>query len=143
MKETTWSPDTCSNPACRLVYEWDETLPSDQRIHTFKRAEAICSSHQPLPDHSIVYNTALSDNRRKNLTEGWMLQNLTSVLGQTNPDGVIIWKNGVTYNWSWSGLGDTRVLTISITGINLTTNQKNQIRTFCDSTFGLGKVIIQ
>lgn len=142
IKETVWHPDTCENPSCILVYSWDTDLPDNLRVHSFVRADRICSAHQGVWTESEAYNKALDHNQRKNKTEGWMLANLTSLLADTNANGSFTWKQGITFNWSFSGVGDARVLTISITGVNLNTNQKNQIQSFCNSTFGVGKVVV-
>lgn len=139
MKETVWSPDTCG---CRLVYEWDETLPDTSRVHTFKRAEVICSFHQGMVDNKTSYDSALDHNQRKNKVEGALLSQLTSVLADTNPEGSLVWKNGIKFNWSFSGNGDSRVLTISVSGITLTTNQKNIIQNWCNTNLGTGKVLV-
>ena len=103
MKVTTWSPDTCD---CKLQYEWDETLPDNIRVHIFKQALFTCPFHSVFLIPLESYNSALDHNQRKNKTEGWILQNLTSQTGTTNPDGSIVWKEGVTFNWSFSGTGE-------------------------------------
>jgi hypothetical protein len=49
-------------------------------------------------------------------------------------------KNNITYDFSWSGTAPDRVLNISFTGITLTNQQKNTIRTVLNNRFGIGKV---
>lgn len=138
--ETRCSFDTCE---CKLIYELDLSLPDNQKISTFKTAEVICSFHQGMINDQAANNAAIGQNRRKTAVEVWLLQNLASQLADVAPDGTINWKDGIKFNWSFSGIGNDRVLTISVTGFTLTINQKNQIKTFCDSTFGSGKVIVQ
>lgn len=140
MNSVKWSPDTCQ---CVLFYEWDPTKPADQRTHTFTKVEKVCQFHQGLTD-SEIYTHVVDNNQRKNKLEGFILQNLTSALAQTDPEsGVLVWKDGISFNWSFSGTTDSRVLTISISGVNLTNNQKNTIQNWCNTTFGTGKVILQ
>jgi len=141
IKETVWHPDTCTNPSCIMVYSWDTDLPDNLRVHTFVRADRICSVHQSLLTESLAYTTALGDNQRKNKVDGLLRDNITSIV-DTALDGTKTYKNGISFNWSFSGDGANRVLTVSISGANLTNNQKNTIQNLADTLFGVGKVIV-
>ena len=140
----TWEPDTCQNPRCIIEYTWDDAVPDTSRVHTYKSTIRTCPIHQGLVG-SNHFAVVLPENQRKNQVRSWMLENLATFSQTiTNPDGTTYKteKAGVTYNWSFTGINDQRVLTISVTGITLTTNQKNSIKTFCDATFGVGKVVV-
>jgi hypothetical protein len=73
--------------------------------------------------------------------EGFSLNlhtNKTGSDGKTHVD----FKDGVLMNAEYTGSGKTRVLAISVTGSNLTSNQKTTLKNFCDTKFGSGKVIV-
>lgn len=65
LNETTWSPDTCG---CVIVYEWDDSLPSEERIHTFKRADKVCAAHLSGSPNKMA--VVLEENQRKNIVFG-------------------------------------------------------------------------
>ena len=138
---TQWSPDTCD---CIIQYDWDADLPADQRVHTASKSIRKCSFHSAVADLTPHFNVLMDENPRKNQTLQAALENLTSQLGTTDPStGALVLKNGITFNWSFSGSGSTRVLTVSFSGVTLTTNQKNTLQTFLNNKFGTGKVIVQ
>ena len=58
------------------------------------------------------------------------------------PDGSKQFKKGVNISWAWSGLPPDRVLTITVTGTTLTTQQKNAIQNRLNSRFGTGKITV-
>lgn len=64
MKTTKWSPDTCD---CVIEYEWDETLPAEERTHTQKSIEP-CEHHAHMDD-------VLVENRGKNQAMAVMEEN--------------------------------------------------------------------
>lgn len=139
MNETRWRPDTCS---CVYVYEWDPLLSVEQRVHTLKTVENVCSFHSGYGTNQLKYDNALENNRRKNYTDQTFRETLSSVLATTDSSGNLVWKNGITLNWSFSGTGDSRVLNVSVSGVILTTNQKNTLQNACNTKFGVGKVIV-
>lgn len=55
MKITKWSPDTCD---CVIEYEWDETLPIDEIVHT-QKSITTCEHHSHMDD-------VVSENQNKN-----------------------------------------------------------------------------
>jgi hypothetical protein len=136
-KITRYSPDTCS---CVIEYSWDDTLSETNRVHTLSTYVNKCSAHTSL-NNTQAWNAVFEENPRKNLSLGECLANGPSALFDTI-DGTRQLKNGISFNWSWSGTAPDRVLTISFTGISLTTNQKNTIQTFLNNKFGANKVII-
>lgn len=138
---TSWSPDTCN---CIIEYTWDADTPEDGRIHTASKSVRKCSAHSSIADLTQHFNTLMDENPRKNLTLQTALENLTSQLAATDPaSGTLVLKNNITFNWSFSGTAPNRVLTISFTGVTLTTNQKNTLQNFLNTKFGIGKVIVQ
>jgi len=133
---TKWSPDTCS---CVIDYSWDNSVPADQRTHTLSSISK-CSFHNSLSDIA-AYNTVTEENPRKNIAYQLILDNGPAALSDLI-DGTRQLKAGITINLTWSGTAPNRVVTISYTGITLTTNQKNSIQTFLNNRFGAGKVLI-
>ena len=135
---TRWRPDTCS---CIVEYTWDDEVPAEQRTHTVSNYIKTCDFHLQLPDNDQKWNTVKEENQRKNLT---LLETLTNGPAALSDlvEGSLQLKQNVTYNFSWSGTAPNRVLTISFTGINLTTQQRNAIQNFLNNKFGVGKVII-
>jgi hypothetical protein len=57
-------------------------------------------------------------------------------------NGSRTFKKGITATWSWSGTAPNRLMTITVTGIVLTTNQKNAIQTKLNERFGINNVTI-
>ena len=142
MKTTRWSPDTC---ACVMEYEWDETLPVDARMHAIKNVVNVCSFHSSAAsDKSAHFSLVIDENSRKNKIYGQLLNvsNITEILTQDDGSQVVQLKKGITFNWSWSGTGSSRIVTISVTGVNLSTAQKNSLQSWCDSNLGAGKAAI-
>ena len=138
IKTTTWHPDTCN---CEISYSWDNTLSEENRVHTFSHVDNKCSAHQSLSDQQI-YDTISEENPRKNITLERCLTSGPSALYDTNPDGSRKLKTTLGFNFSWSGTAPNRVLTVSFTGVSLTTTQKNTIQSALNTRFGSGKVLI-
>lgn len=142
MNVTRWSPDTCK---CVFEYEWDSDLSADSRVHTLKNVVNACSEHQILKNNSANhYAGVLDENVRKNKVHGQLLtvSSLSEIF--TNEDGSesLVFKKGIGFNFSWTGLNENRVLNISIFGINLTNQQKTSVQAWCNTNLGVGKVVI-
>jgi len=135
---TRWSPDTCS---CIIEYSWDSTEPESTRTHTLSNFVNVCSFHSGLANNTTRWNTVLEENPRKNIAYQLILDNGPAGLSDI-VDGSKQLKNGITINTLWSGTAPNRVLTITVTGLTLTQNQKNSIQTFLNNRFGAGKVLI-
>ena len=135
---TRYSPDTCD---CSLEYDWDSTDPETNRTHTLKRFVNVCSAHQGLGNDTARWNAVFEENPRKNTAHQLILDNGPTALSDLI-DGTRQLKANIAITFTWSGTAPDRVLTISYTGITLTTNQKNSIQTFLNSRFGVGKVLI-
>lgn len=136
MKRTTiWKPDTCK---CVIEYEWDDTLPENERIHEIKTIKEKCEAHQ-LDSDEEVFTTVEEENRRKNKTIDMIYQNGgKKVLTQAEKEQVAffmkvsgnegevpneIWEPSVKHNWHFD---KNRKLIVSVDG--LTTIKKNIIR---------------
>ena len=63
IKVTTWRPDTCD---CVLSYEWDDTVPQEQRVHIIKRIDSACADHQGEIDKKVHFEKVLKENVGKN-----------------------------------------------------------------------------
>jgi len=132
---TQWTPDTCANPPCIFQY-------TDDGNATLTNTVRKCSRHSAQSD-SAAYTNVKEENQRKNISYQFVLDNSpTTALFDTQPDGTKTLKNGITFSWSWSGTPPNTVLTITYTGISLTTTQKNTIQSALNTRFGSGKVLI-
>ena len=136
IKTTRFSPDTCN---CVIDYTWDDTLSEANRVHTFKNITK-CPAHSSQADQT-AYDTVFEENPRKNTALQTALDNGPSTMYDMNGTQRVI-KPTVTYNYSWSGTAPNRVLTISFTGVSLTTAQKSTIQTAENTKHGNGKVAI-
>lgn len=140
IQTTRWSPDTCG---CTYEYEWDDAIPPETRTHSLSKVVTACPLHSGIADDPTKYNTVVEENQRKNNTLQVVVDNAPSTLYDLQPDGTTrVLKKGITYNWSITGTAPNRTLSVSFTGITLTTAQKNAIQTFLNNRFGVGKVII-
>ncbi len=120
IRTTTWRPDTCE---CVLEYSWDNATSEASRAHSFVRVVSFCPAHSLLAGVSL-YNAVVSENQRKNRTYAIAEALLVSLTPE-----------------SWLRYYDSaRVLQVVIP--NLTTLQKNQLQSACDTAFGAGRVKI-
>ena len=141
----TWHPDTCK---CII----EETHNPEDSLYgvRFSRVISKCPIHLTVPDdqlYDVLYSGVASDQKRKNLLEKRLLETGVALkIGDAtlNPDGstTYTWKSGVKYNWSFVGVDENRVLNITITGVSLSVTEKATVQTYCDTTFGVGKVKI-
>ena len=126
-----WKPDTCG---CVIL---EESGTSAYLSH-----EVVCPEHSGLTAQKLA-TVPLEHNTRKNKVDGIIQTLLGSTVTETDPDsGAIVWKKGITFNWSYSGVGESRILSVSVSGVNLTNNQKTSIQNWCDTNLGAGKVVI-
>ena len=139
-KITRWSPDTCE---CILEYTWDDSVPEDQRVHTPTSIVNKCSEHSGLSD-SNTHDAVKEENPRKNLSLDEILQNApnTNWFDIDAATGSRVFKKNITINWVWSGTAPNRVLTLTFTGISLTTAQRNTLQTRLNNRFGIGKITL-
>lgn len=116
---TLWGPDTCG---CEIEFEWDDAVPVETRTVAHKRTVTRCAAHQ-LATGSALFDTVLDENRRKN----YVFAEILRVKSDAAPEG---------YVWSYDA---ARVLKVSL-GTIVTTAQKTQLQTACNTRFGAGKV---
>lgn len=88
LHKNVWSPDTCG---CQIVYEWDDSVPEDERIST---AIESCMSHDgkeiftikcPIHNHHTNkdehYADVLSENNSKNIAIGLLIKTIGKLDG--------------------------------------------------------------
>lgn len=138
IKTTRYSPDTCG---CVIEYQWDDTLTETDRTHTLSNYINKCSAHSGLATDQDRWNAVFEENPRKNRTLKTCLDNGPTTLFDV-VDGTRQLKPSISYNWSWSGTAPNRVLTVSFTGVSLTTTQRNNLQTALNTLFGSGKVTV-
>lgn len=139
IRTTRWRPDTCD---CIVEYTWDDAIPPENVTHTLDVVNRRCIDHQHLATDTDVYNVLKEENPRKNIAQQLLIDNAPTSIFDLNEDGVRVFKKGIVAQWSWSGLAPNRLMTISVTGVSLTTNQKNAIQTKLSERFGLNNVTI-
>lgn len=152
IKHYRWKPDTCE---CSVneTHDPETNEWGAEETYTNPRGEVFntvrCAAHSSILDANVLYGVLHKnpdgENKRKNQVERLLLghdsiKNLG--LEQINADGAVVFKNGVDMNWSFTGTGASRVLRISVSGVTLTTQQKNAIKSFADTKFGVGKTEI-
>ena len=136
IKLVGWQLDTCS---CYHVEQYDDTDPT--RTKTLFEVKNKCPAHTPIPDSSI-YQVVREENSRWARTPAALVENGPSTLYDIQTDGSRQLKPNIFVNWSWSGTAPNRIMTITVTGITLTTNQKTTIQNTLNTKFGTGKVLI-
>lgn len=142
IKTTRWSPDTCD---CVLEYDWDDSVPDNQIITSYKTTVNQCSNHLHLTGNNKkdTYDSVNEENKRKNGTITELITKMQSDFGEADPQtGAITLKKAINVSWVWSGTAPNRVMTLTVTGITLTSNKLNQAKNFLDTKFGVGKVIL-
>ena len=128
---TRWSPDTCD---CIIEYNPDVSL---------SKLLKVCELHQTEETESIVFNTILEENPRKNRSLKEILDNAPPSIFDLDPEsGTRVFKKGITVDFDWSGLGVNRSLILRVKGITLTPNQMTAMQTKLDNKFGAGKVTL-
>ena len=138
IQTTRWRPDTCG---CSVEYTWDDETSEDARVHTWSETIGVCPDHLGLTGVSI-YNAIKDENTRKNILRATLL--LDSLFGEdVIKDGETIrqFLSGISYDWSFTGSDDTRILHITMSGITLTDPQKAILQTAADIVFGINKVV--
>jgi len=144
IKTQTWKPDTCE---CHVEEQYDNSIENAEM--TCSKVLKKCSAHIAVADadlFGVLYSNPDGENKRKNLVHKYLLETDSLGLAEdvVQKDGSTIrtLKAGVKYDWSFSGTGKDRVLNAEIKGATLAVGQKNNLKTFCDSTLGVNKVNI-
>lgn len=118
IKVTRWRPDTCE---CIIEYEWDDTSPLEERIHTHKSI-IKCEHHATIDDNIEAHEKVKNENSSKNKVLGHILENFPEVVEEvTDKDGVITkeLKGGIKYEWSFD---ENRELVAGLTGVTAKIN---------------------
>lgn len=118
-KVTRWSPDTCD---CVLEYEWDDSLPVENRVHTISKVVNACPHHGGTPVSH--FNTVVEENTRKNFA----FAEIQKLKPDATPDN---------YNWSFD---EQRKLKVGILNLPIRAAEKAQLKANCNARFGAGKV---
>lgn len=141
INENVWYPDTCNG--CAVVYTWNDSVPAENRAHTVKEIKKHDPAHSTM-SASDEYAAILEENQRKNKVHGQLLTVSALTQSSTSPDGstTITIKNGITVTYAYSGADPGRVLTVTISGVSLTSNQKTSIVNWCNTNLGVGKVVL-
>ena len=137
-KITRFSPDTCE---CVIEYSWDSESTEANRTHTLSNYVNKCSAHQGLATDQDRWNAVFEENPRKNIARKLLLDNAPTAVFDIIY-GNREFKSGISFNFSWSGTAPNRTLTISLTGVTLTNQQRNTIQNALNNRFGNGVVTI-
>ena len=133
-----WKPDTCK---CSIRYTWDDSVPTEQRVHTPTQILKECPEHSGLGDVTPFYNAILSENTRKNLALK-QLSTFDELAEDVTKGSEVIREFISNINWFFTGTDDNRILNIDLSSTSLTTQKITQIQKFADNLFGDGKVLI-
>ena len=137
IKIQTWRPDTCE---CVINQQYDDQ--ADPIVLTVHSVQNRCSQHSSLTNNTDLYDVVNEENPRRNFAFGHILDNAPTPMYDLQEDGSRTFKKGITVDWAYTGTIPNRVLTITVTGITLTTNQKNAIQTKLNERFGINNVVI-
>ena len=125
-----WKPDTCD---CEIEYEWDDSVLTEQRVHTVSKIIKCCDAHKNLTDKVQNYNTVVNENTRKNILYGKILEIPSLVQERTKENGEKIkeLKEGLEYRWSFD---KDRNLEVELVGFG--TEEKNIVKDLAQTNFG-------
>lgn len=141
IKTTNWKPDTCD---CIIEQGIDDSLPQAQQVLFGVSSIFKCPAHSHINNVDDHFNAVNEENPRKNFSLDEILQNApnNNWFDIDADSGARVFKKGITINWNWTGTAPNRVLTLTFTGVSLTTAQKNTLQTRLNNRFGNGKVIL-
>lgn len=139
-----WKPDTCG---CEIeeVYNGTDIVGGGQVLKK-------CVAHAGVADnelYGVLYSNPDGENKRKNHLYRTLL-GMEEVNGlaldevkkdEKGKDVGVGLKEGLEYEWSFSGTGKDRILTATVKGTTIQKTKKDSIKAHCDSKFGVGKVI--
>lgn len=78
IQKTLWSPDTCG---CQIEYQWDDSVPQDQRVHSVGTIVKACPVHQHHTNKEAHYQDVLDENQSKNKAIGLLLKTFKKLDG--------------------------------------------------------------
>jgi hypothetical protein len=110
---TRWKPDTCE---CLIEYEWDDSVPADQRVHNYKHI-IKCEAHKNEADDKVAFDKVNDENKTKNRVLGHILDNfpalVDTVVDEAGGESKVL-KPGLKYDWSFD---NQRKLQIDVIGV--------------------------
>lgn len=134
---TTWRPDTCD---CELHYSWDDQVSEDARVHTpidsfthpvtgSVHSTKKCSAHTSVTDVTRLHTAVLKENRLKNKMFAHAMELDALGVDVTLDDGSNgrKLKPGVSVDFQFTGDGENRKLSYSISGASLDTNSQKAL----------------
>ena len=100
---TRWRPDTCG---CVLEFEWDDAVPSEERIHTPVNIIKACPVHLSDSKDGIQkhYEKVIDENRSKNIFLDEALKTMPEIRREKiNEKGETIYelKEDVNFDFSF------------------------------------------
>lgn len=122
IQTTRWSPDTCK---CVLEYDWDSSVPDNERVHTVARVIHACEFHQGKTKEKH-FEDVLAENQGKNKMHAKILESGSSAVEEVEQeDGTMVkkFKKGKEFKWSFDA---NRNLEVDLVGF--TTAEKNHIK---------------
>lgn len=130
---TAWRPDTCE---CEIQFSWDDSIPSESRVHTLHSLVTKCAFHSALSDQS-GYDAVKDENIIKNSVLGHVLETYPTLV-DVAADGSKELKDGIEYEWSFDV---NRKLQADFTGVDKATAQA--IQASVDLEIGADKVDVK
>lgn len=143
----TWKPDTCECTVEEL-YEGTEIIGMGQVVKK-------CAVHASVPD-SELYDTILNgENRVKNIMEAEIVndpdfgeevdtdevdETATAQRGTRVMRKQRRLKQGLRYDWSFTGTGKDRKLVVDVKGATLTKAKRDSLKAKASVLFGAAKV---
>lgn len=123
--------DTCD---CKVLLDYDSANDTFTVIDYL----AVCSFHNII-GVGQRYDVIKTENSRKNDAYQLLIDNtpLTEDIS-----GKIRLKKGIDIVVSITGVAPDRVITLTVSGITLTQQQKDRAQAFVDNKLGVGKVIV-
>lgn len=132
IKTTTWSPDTCE---CKIEYQWDDTMPESNRVHTGSVIVNKCQRHDGNNPNNH-YAQVLADNRLKNNSLKVLAENY-SELTEEKFGEIVIDLNKVLWFLNLS-----RVLELTISESSFDSAKKAQALALIEAEVGESERVV-
>lgn len=81
LQKTLWRPDTCG---CEIEYQWDDSVPLDQRVHSVSKINKACPVHAHHGNKEAHYADILDENTSKNKAVGLLVKTFKKLDGGEN-----------------------------------------------------------
>ncbi len=137
--ENTWYPDTCNG--CAVTYTFDDELPAEQRVISFKRIEKDDDAHKDKTPQK-QFDAILEENQRKNKAIK-SIMDADPTLTETK-DGTVQLKQDVKIEYSYD---KDRLLHLKVNNEDIaepvTQEVKVELQTAVTSDIGEGKVSVE